>query len=45
MAQYIYTMNRLSKVMPPKAAILRNITLSLSLASKLVFSRVRRTDH
>ncbi|MGE4476940.1 MAG: hypothetical protein AB7E18_16840, partial [Stutzerimonas sp.] len=28
MAQYVYTMHRLSKVVPPKREILKNISLS-----------------
>ena len=31
MAQYVYTMNRVGKIVPPKRQILKNISLSLSL--------------
>lgn len=36
MAQYVYTMNRVSKTVPPKRDILTDISLSFSLARKLV---------
>src|SRR5437763_16316222 len=35
MAQYIYTMNRVSKVVPPKRVILRDISLSFFPGAKL----------
>ena len=35
MAQYIYTMQRVSKVVPPKREILRNISLSFSPGAKI----------
>jgi len=35
MAQYIYTMNRVSKVVPPKRTILRNISLSFFPGAKI----------
>src|SRR5580704_1709744 len=35
MAQYIYTMNRVSKVVPPKRTILRDISLSFFPAAKI----------
>jgi ATP-binding cassette ChvD family protein len=35
MAQYIYTMNRVSKVVPPKRVILRDITLSFFPGAKI----------
>src|SRR6202045_2431693 len=35
MAQYIYTMNRVSKVVPPKRTILRDITLSFFPGAKI----------
>src|SRR6202050_627890 len=35
MAQYIYTMNRVSKVVPPKRAILRDISLSFFPGAKI----------
>jgi ATP-binding cassette ChvD family protein len=35
MAQYIYTMNRVSKVVPPKRQILRNISLSFFPGAKI----------
>jgi energy-dependent translational throttle protein EttA len=35
MAQYIYTMNRVSKVVPPKRLILRDISLSFFPAAKI----------
>jgi len=34
MAQYIYTMNRVSKVVPPKRVILRDISLSFFPGAK-----------
>src|SRR6516164_3486830 len=35
MAQYIYTMNRVSKVVPPKRIILRDISLSFFPGAKI----------
>ena len=35
MAQYIYTMNRVSKVVPPKRVILRDISLSFFPRAKI----------
>src|SRR5882724_1502360 len=35
MAQFIYTMNRVSKVVPPKRTILRNISLSFFPGAKI----------
>ncbi len=35
MAQYIYTMNRVSKVVPPKRTILRDICLSFFPGAKI----------
>jgi len=35
MAQYIYTMNRVSKIVPPKREILRNISLSFFPGAKI----------
>src|SRR3974390_146596 len=35
MAQYIYTMNRVSKVVPPKRLILRDISLSFFPGAKI----------
>jgi len=35
MAQYIYTMNRVSKVVPPKRTILRDISLSFYPGAKI----------
>ncbi|MGH8207705.1 MAG: ATP-binding cassette domain-containing protein, partial [Steroidobacteraceae bacterium] len=35
MAQYIYTMNRVSKVVPPKRVILRDISLSFFSGAKI----------
>ena len=35
MAQYIYTMNRVSKVVPPNTAILRDISLSFFPGAKI----------
>src|SRR5215470_5275848 len=35
MAQYIYTMNRVSKVVPPKRTILRDISLSFFPGAKI----------
>ena len=35
MAQYIYTMNRVSKVVPPKRQILRDISLSFFPGAKI----------
>jgi len=35
MAQYIYTMNRVSKVVPPKRTILQNISLSFYPGAKI----------
>jgi len=35
MAQYIYTMNRVAKVVPPKREILRNISLSFFPGAKI----------
>jgi len=35
MAQYIYTMNRVSKVVPPKRVILRDISLSFFPGAKI----------
>src|ERR1700674_2898793 len=35
MAQYIYTMNRVSKVIPPKRTILRDISLSFFPGAKI----------
>ncbi len=35
MAQYIYTMNRVSKIVPPKREILRNVSLSFFPGAKI----------
>src|SRR5258708_33991267 len=35
MAQYIYTMNRVSKLVPPKRTILRDISLSFFPGAKI----------
>src|SRR5690606_39358254 len=35
MAQYVYTMHRLSKVVPPKREILKNISLSFCPGAKI----------
>src|SRR5450432_4323415 len=35
MAQYIYTMNRVSKIVPPKRVILRDINLSFFPGAKI----------
>ena len=35
MAQYIYTMNRVSKIVPPKRTILRDISLSFFPGAKI----------
>ncbi|MEW8153182.1 MAG: ATP-binding cassette domain-containing protein, partial [Candidatus Thiodiazotropha endolucinida] len=35
MAQYIYTMNRVGKVVPPKKQILRDISLSFFPGAKI----------
>ena len=35
MAQYIYTMNRVSRVVPPKRVILRDISLSFFPGAKI----------
>ena len=35
MAQYVYTMHRLSKVVPPKREILKNISLSFFPGAKI----------
>jgi len=35
MAQFIYTMNRVGKVVPPKRIILRDITLSFFPGAKI----------
>src|SRR5258706_10083883 len=35
MAQYVYTMNRVGKIVPPKKEILRNISLSFSPGAKI----------
>ncbi len=35
MAQYIYTMNRVSKMVPPKRVILRDISLSFFPGAKI----------
>jgi len=35
MAQYVYTMNRVSKVVPPKREILKNISLSFFPGAKI----------
>ena len=35
MAQYIYTMHRVAKVVPPKREILRNISLSFFPGAKI----------
>ena len=35
MAQYVYTMSQVGKVVPPKREILRDISLSFSRAPKL----------
>jgi hypothetical protein len=37
-AQFVYTMHRVGKVVPPKRHILKNISLSFSLAQKSAFS-------
>jgi hypothetical protein len=37
MAQYIYTMNSVAKMVPPKQFIIRDISLSFFLEQKLVF--------
>ena len=36
MAQYVYSMNRVSKTVPPKRQILKDISLSFSQAPRLV---------
>lgn len=36
MAQYVYSMNRVSKTVPPKRQILKDISLSFSRAPRLV---------
>jgi len=36
MAQYIYTMSRVSKVVPPKRTILRDISLSFFPGAKIL---------
>ena len=35
MAQYIYTMNRVSKVIPPKRTIIKDISLSFFPGAKI----------
>ena len=35
MAQYVYTMNRVGKIVPPKKEILRNISLSFFPGAKI----------
>ena len=35
MAQYVYTMNRVGKVVPPKRDILKNISLSFFPGAKI----------
>jgi len=35
MAQYVYTMNRVSKVVPPKREILKDISLSFFPGAKI----------
>ena len=35
MAQYVYTMNQVGKVVPPKREILRNISLSFFPGAKI----------
>ena len=35
MAQYVYTMNRVSKIVPPKRQILKNISLSFFPGAKI----------
>src|SRR5690606_18809709 len=35
MAQYVFTMNRLGKIVPPKRQILRDISLSFFLGAKI----------
>ena len=35
MAQYVYTMHRVGKVVPPKREILKNISLSMSIMKRL----------
>ena len=35
MAQYVYTMNRVGKIVPPKREILRNISLSFFPGAKI----------
>ena len=34
MAQFVYTMNRVGKIVPPKRQILKDISLSFSRAPK-----------
>ena len=35
MAQYVYTMNRVSKVVPPKREIIKNISISFFPGAKI----------
>ena len=35
MAQYVYTMNRVSKIVPPKRQILKNISISFFPGAKI----------
>ncbi|GAL12969.1 glutathione-regulated potassium-efflux system ATP-binding protein [Vibrio astriarenae] len=37
MAEYVYTMSRVSKIVPPKRQILKDISLSFFLVQKSVF--------
>ncbi|AFK62006.1 putative ABC transporter ATP-binding protein [Advenella kashmirensis WT001] len=37
MAQYVYTMNRVGKIVPPKRQILRDISLSFFPGAKIAF--------
>lgn len=37
MAEYVYTMSRVSKIVPPKRQILKDISLSFFQVPKLVF--------
>ena len=44
MAQYIYTMQRVSKVVPPKREILRNISLSFFPGAKIGVLGLNRSE-
>ena len=45
MAQYIYTMNKVSKIVPPKREILKDISLSFFPGAKIGVLGLNRRGH